>query len=537
MAQYNLRRRSHPFWLAIVRLGVLDPMRRFFLNSYRLFRMMKVLGRYGVLPNIEGHHIAARFAVSLFQSRKDFKDGFGTRLAAALQKLGPSFVKFGQSLAVRADLIGRQAADELAQLQDQLPPFDGDVAISIVEVELNSNIKRLFNRFDTKPIAAASIAQVHLAETVDGDQVAVKILRPDIEKAFAKDIDLLVWLAECVEIWLPSFARFKLRAVVGEFEKTVSAELDLRLEAAAASALGDSMRDEIGFRVPTVDWSRTAHRVLTIERIYGIRIDDIDKIDEFGLDRREILRNSSAAFFHQVFRDGFFHADMHPGNMFVTEDGVLMPVDFGIMGYLDRATRYYLADMLLAFLRKDYKRVADIHFDAGLVPPNQSRNGFALAIRSVTEPIFECPLAEISIAQLLSRLFETAGTFQMEVQPQLLLLQKTMLVAEGVGRKLDPNSNMWVLSRPLIEKWMRRYRGPEARLKEGIEGFTSILSRLPSIADRLDLIFSHLAAERDAAVARRSFLSTVRGARGCAPLVLGAFVISIVAILIEVIAR
>lgn len=537
MAQSNLRRRSHPFWLAIVRLGVLDPMRRFFLNSYRLFRMMKVLGRYGVLPNIEGHHIAARFAVSLFQSRKDFKDGFGTRLAAALQKLGPSFVKFGQSLAVRADLIGRQTADELAQLQDQLPPFDGDVAISIVEVELNSNIKSLFNRFDTKPIAAASIAQVHLAETVDGNQVAVKILRPDIEKAFAKDIDLLVWLAECVEIWLPSFARFKLRAVVGEFEKTVSAELDLRLEAAAASALSDSMRDEIGFRVPAVDWSRTAHRVLTIERIYGIRIDDIDKIDEFGLDRREILRNSSAAFFHQVFRDGFFHADMHPGNMFVTEDGVLMPVDFGIMGYLDRATRYYLADMLLAFLRKDYKRVADIHFDAGLVPPNQSRNGFALAIRSVTEPIFECPLAEISIAQLLSRLFETAGTFQMEVQPQLLLLQKTMLVAEGVGRKLDPNSNMWVLSRPLIEKWMRRYRGPEARLKEGIEGFTSILSRLPSIADRLDLIFSHLAAERDAALARRSFLSTVRGARGCAPLVLGAFVISIVAILIEVIAR
>ena len=247
-------------------------------------------------------------------------------------------MKFGQSLAVRADLIGRQAADELAQLQDQLPPFDGDVAISIVEVELNRNIKRLFNRFDTKPIAAASIAQVHLAETVDGDQVAVKILRPDIEKAFAKDIDLLVWLAECVEIWLPSFARFKLRAVVGEFEKTVSAELDLRLEAAAASALGDSMRDEIGFRVPTVDWSRTAHRVLTIERIYGIRIDDVDKIDEVGLDHREILKNSSAAFFHQVFRDGFFHADMHPGNMFVTEDGVLMPVDFGIMGYLDRAT-------------------------------------------------------------------------------------------------------------------------------------------------------------------------------------------------------
>ncbi|MDB3952875.1 2-polyprenylphenol 6-hydroxylase [Alphaproteobacteria bacterium] len=525
MAQLYWRRRSHPFWLAIVRLELPNPMRRFFQNSYRLFRVVRVLGRHGVLPKPEGHSVAVRLAVALFQSPKDFEEGFGTRLSAALQELGPSFVKFGQSLAVRADLIGAQSADELAQLQDQLPPFGGDAATAIVEAELNKGINELFNRFDIKPIAAASIAQVHLAETVDGDQVAVKILRPDIEKAFAKDIDLFAWLANCVEFWVPGFARFKLRAVVAEFEETVSTELDLRLEAAAASALGDAMRDEVGFRVPVVDWKRTAHRVLTIERIDGIRIDDIERIDSAGLDRQEILKTSSAAFFQQVFRDGFFHADMHPGNMFVTEDGVLMPVDFGIMGRLDRATRYYLADMLMAFLRQDYQKVADIHFDAGLVPSDQSRSGFALAIRSVSEPIFECPMAEISIAQLLARLFQTAESFQMEVQPQLLLLQKTMLVAEGIGRKLDPNSNMWMLARPLIETWMRRHRGPEARLLEGFEDLTSIARRLPSMTDRLDCILSRLANESDTAVNRRSLWASVCGVRGCAPLVAGVFII------------
>ena len=525
MAQFHWRGCSHPFWLAIVRLEMLNPMRRVFLNSYRLLRVIRVLGRYGVLPNPEGHSTAARLAVALFQSPKDFEESFGARLAAALQELGPSFVKFGQSLAVRADLIGAQSADELAKLQDQLPPFDGDAAIAIVEAELNKGINELFDRFDIKPIAAASIAQVHFAETIDGAQVAVKILRPDIEKAFAKDIDLFAWLANCVEFWLPSFTRFKLCAVVSEFEETVSAELDLRLEAAAASALGDAMRDDVGFRVPVVDWKRTAHRVLTIERIDGIRIDDIDEIDRAGLDRQEILKISSAAFFHQVFRDGFFHADMHPGNMFVTEDGVLMPVDFGIMGRLDRATRYYLADMLMAFLRQDYQKVADIHFDAGLVPSDQSRTGFALAIRSVSEPIFECPMAEISIAQLLARLFQTAESFQMEVQPQLLLLQKTMLVAEGVGRKLDPNTNMWMLARPLIETWMRRYRGPEARLQEGVEGLMSIARRLPIMAGRLDRILSRLANESDTMVNRQSLWASVCGARGSASLTLGVFVV------------
>jgi len=500
-------------------------MRRVFLNSYRLLRLLRVLGRYGVLPDPEGHPAAARLAVFLFQSRNEFDEGFGARLATALQELGPSFVKFGQSLAVRADLIGAQSADELAQLQDQLPPFDGDAATTIVEAELSKNINELFNRFDIEPIAAASIAQVHLAETVEGDQVAVKILRPDIEKAFAKDIELFVWLADCVEFWLPSFDRFKPRAVVAEFEATVRAELDLRLEAAAASALGDAMQDDVGFRVPIVDWSRTAHRVLTIERIDGIRIDDTEKIDKAGLDRREILKNSTSAFFHQVFRDGFFHADMHPGNMFVTEDGVLMPVDFGIMGQLDRATRYYLADMLMAFLRRDYQKVADIHFDAGLVPPDQSRDGFALAIRSVSEPIFESPMAEISIAQLLAGLFQTAESFQMEVQPQLLLLQKTMLVAEGVGRRLDPDSNMWMLARPLIETWMRRHRGPEARLHEGIEGLTSIVRKLPKIVDQLDRILCRLANESDAAADKRTLWASVFDRRRRAHLVLGVFVV------------
>jgi ubiquinone biosynthesis protein len=480
------------------------------LNIARLFRILRALGRHGVLPDQKHNSVVLKLAVVLFQNQNK-PEGLGVRLAAALQELGPSFVKFGQSLAVRSDLIGDQVADELALLQDRLPPFAGDEAVATIEAEFKCDIKGLFNRFDIEPIAAASISQVHLATTVDGAQVAVKILRPGIEEAFAKDLELFVWLAEWVECLLPSFARFKLREVVGQFEKMVAAELDLRLEAASASELAGATKDDFGFKVPAVDWSRTAQRVLTIEWIDGIRIDDVERIEKANLDREAILKNSASAFFNQVFRDGFFHADMHPGNMFVLENGTIVPVDFGIMGRLDRATRYYLADMLLGFLQRDYKKVADVHFDAGLVPPNQSRDAFALAIRSVAEPIFDHPMQQISIAGLLARLFQTAETFQIEIQPQLLLLQKTMLVAEGVGRKLDPQSNMWMLSRPLIETWMRRHRGPEARLHEGIETFAGLARRLPRLVEQADTILCRLANENNSPARQRSFLRAVFG--------------------------
>ncbi|MGY9106042.1 MAG: AarF/UbiB family protein, partial [Alphaproteobacteria bacterium] len=263
------------------------------LNIARLFRILRALGRHGVLPDQKHNSVVLKLAVVLFQNQNK-PEGLGVRLAAALQELGPSFVKFGQSLAVRSDLIGDQVADELALLQDRLPPFAGDEAVATIEAEFKCDIKGLFNRFDIEPIAAASISQVHLATTVDGAQVAVKILRPGIEEAFAKDLELFVWLAEWVECLLPSFARFKLREVVGQFEKMVAAELDLRLEAASASELAGATKDDFGFKVPAVDWSRTAQRVLTIEWIDGIRIDDVERIEKANLDREAILKNSAS---------------------------------------------------------------------------------------------------------------------------------------------------------------------------------------------------------------------------------------------------
>ena len=461
------------------------------VNSFRLIRVLRVLGRYDVLPSSERQSIFVRAIIFLFR-RRDQPGGLGHRLAEALQELGPSFVKFGQTLAVRSDLIGDKAADDLALLQDNMPAFDGALAIATVERELGDKVEKIFSHFNPKPVAAASIAQVHSAETIDGQLVAVKILRPDVEAAFAKDLDLFIWLANTVELMLPNFARYKPKAVVNRFKEIVHTELDLRLEAASASELALATKSDVGFKVPEVDWNRTSERVLTIEWIDGIRIDDVEKISQLGLDRREILKNSAGVFFQQVFRDGFFHGDMHPGNMFVTSEGTLVPVDFGIMGRLDQATRFYLADMLMAFLQRDYKKVADIHFDAGLVPPSQSRDAFALSLRAVAEPLFDRPLNQVSIAGLLARLFRTAEDFKMEVQPQLLLLQKNMLVAEGVGRKLDANSNIWILARPLIEGWMRQNRGPQARFVEGVQEFSALCLRLPHLVARVDALLQRV---------------------------------------------
>jgi len=327
---------------------------------------------------------------------------------------------------------------------------------------------------------------VHFAVTAEGKEVAVKILRPEVAEQFARDIDLMLWVARLVERAHPPFRRLKPVEVVRTFEETVRLEMDLRLEAAAAAEFSANFESDPDFRVPDVDWQRTGRRVLTTERIDGIPIDEIEALAEAGLDPREIIERSARIFFYQVFRDGFFHADMHPGNMFVGRDGALMPVDFGIMGRLDRKTRNYLADMLLAFLQRDYRRVAEVHFQAGYVPAHQSREAFMQAVRSIGEPILGRPLEQISLARLLAQLFQVTEHFEMETQPQLLLLQKTMLVAEGVSRKLDPGANMWVLSAPLIEEWMWENRGPQARIRDIAETALLQAERLPALLDRLD---------------------------------------------------
>jgi len=418
----------------------------------------------------------------------------GERLARALQVLGPSFIKLGQALATRADLIGERVAADLAQLQDRLPPFPGPIARLTIEHELGRPLGELFHSFETDATAAASIAQVHFAVTADGREVAVKVLRPGIEAAFARDLDLFAWLAEWIERMVPFLRRLRPIAVVRTLADSVTLEMDLRFEAAAASELAQNFRGDPDYHVPTVDWQRTARRVLTVARIRGIRVDDRAALVAAGHDPRRILTVAANVFFAQVFRDGFFHADMHPGNLFVAADGALVAVDFGIMGRLDRLTRYYLADMLTGFLNGDYRRVAEVHFEAGYVPATQSVDAFAMACRSIGEPIQGRPLHEISLARLLAQLFEVAETFDMETQPQLLLLQKTMLVAEGVGRQLDPGVNMWELARPLIEAWVVENRGPEARARQSVSDLMSIAQRLPDLVADAETIAASLAS-------------------------------------------
>ena len=412
----------------------------------------------------------------------------GERLTLAMTALGPAFVKLGQALSVRQDLVGDTLADDLRSLQDNLPAFSGAQARTIVETELNGTIEDLFGSFDDTAIAAASIAQVHKATTPDGDTIAVKLLRPGIEAAFARDLDLALWAAQRVQNLRPELNRLRPVEAVQTIIRSVEMEMDLRFEAAAADELRQNFEGDPTFSVPAVDWLRTGRRVMTTAWIDATPMNEIDP-DTEKLDREAIVANFARAFFLQVFRDGFFHADLHPGNIFVDDEGVVHAVDFGIMGRLDRQTRQYLAEMLHGFLTGNYKRVAEIHIQAGYVPANQSVDEFAQAARSIAEPIFGLPLSEISLARLLAQLFAVAEKFEMRAQPQLLLLQKTMLVAEGSGRKLYPDINMWELARPLIEEWMIDNMGPEARMREAAEDMLDRLERLPQlIADMEDSI-------------------------------------------------
>jgi ubiquinone biosynthesis protein len=430
----------------------------------------------------------------------------GQRLAAALDEMGPSFIKLGQLLATRADLLGEEISADLASLQDRLPPFPGGQARAAIEAEFGRPLETLFASFDETAVAAASIAQVHFAETTDGQEVAVKVLRPGIAAAFARDLDLFLWLAGWIERLYPQLRRLKPVEIVQTLTEAVRFEMDLRFEAAAGSELAENFAGDPGFRVPRIDWQRTGRGVLTLARITGSRIDDRAALLAAGHRIDELLAKAAGAFFNQVFRDGFFHADLHPGNMFVDASGAIVVVDFGIMGRLDRATRYYLADMLIGFLSGDYRRVAEIHFAAGYVPPDRSVDAFTQACRAIGEPILGRPLQDISVARLLAQLFRVTDQFGMETQPQLLLLQKTMVLVEGVGRRLDPEINIWALSRPLIETWMRDNRGPEAQLRQRLETFADLFERLPRLIRNLDSMVGDIS--RDGVVLHAETLAT-----------------------------
>jgi ubiquinone biosynthesis protein len=417
----------------------------------------------------------------------------GERLAAALEKLGPTFIKLGQALSTRSDLIGDELADSLSRLRDKLPPFSSSVARSIIESEFGAPLSSLYAEFNETPVAAASIAQVHKAKTKDGRDVAVKILRPGIEKAFARDLELFFWLADIIESRLTDSKRFKPKQVVSTFKETVFFELDLRFEAAAATELANNIKKhEPGFRVPTIDWNLTSQRVLTLEWIDGIPMNDIEAIRRSGFDPDAILTKAARSLFSQVFVDGYFHADLHPGNLFVDKNGDIAAVDFGIMGRLDWDSRLYMAEILRGFLTQDYRHVARMHFKAGYVPAGKSLDAFTQACMAVAQPIVGKPVNEISVAHLLGQMFNIAAEFEMETQPQLLLLQKTMMVTEGVGRMLNPKLNMWELTRPLVEGWAREHFGLQAKLKDCAKDGAELAQKFPDVMRSIENTFARL---------------------------------------------
>ncbi len=461
----------------------MDSMR----HILRLLFIARTLARHDALFILERLKLAPAIVLlaKVVSSRKA-PGRPGERLARAFVDLGPSFIKVGQMLSTRSDLLGEEMAADLSHLQDKLAPYPTSQARAAIEAEFDQPIDELFQHFDDESVAAASIAQVHFAVTVDGAEVAVKVLRPGIEDAFQGDLDLFFWGARFVERTRPELKRLKPVETVETLARAVEMEMDLRFEAAAADELRENFAGHEDVFIPKIDWLRTGQRILTTERVHGIPFSDVDAIKAAGHDPYEVLKKTSISFFYQAFRDGFFHGDMHPGNLFVLPSGAIAIVDFGIMGRLDRTTRKHLAELLLGFLTRDFRRAAEVHFEAGWIPAHQSVDEFTQACRSIAEPILDRPQNEISIARLLGQLFQITETFEMETQPQLLLLQKTMLVAEGTGRNLAPDANMWLIARPLIEEWMRANLGPEARIKDAADQTLTALKRLPGVIHGLE---------------------------------------------------
>ena len=422
------------------------------------------------------------------KKKQNLRSSEGSKLCNALQEMGTTFIKLGQFLATRPDIIGKNISKELEKLQDKLPAFDLYEAKNILKNEIGienfNQIKDLSN-----PIAAASIAQVHFAKIEDSNQtknVAIKILRPNIEKLFNEELDAIMLLAYIAQSLAKKTKRLKLVEIVQLLREITNIEMDLRFEAAAANELYENTKNDIGFKVPKIYWNYTSKKVLCLDQVDGFSIRDVGKLKSLNLDVKKLSKNIIQNFLKHAIRDGFFHADMHQGNLFVTKDGTIVPVDFGIMGRLDKNNKKYLAQILYGFIQRDYKKVAEIHFLAGLVSKNTSKDEFAQALRSIGEPIFGQSAKNISGSKLLSQLFEITEKFNMQTQIQLLLLQKTMVVVEGVARTIDPETNIWNISKPILEDWLRKINDPVYKASEVVNEASEVLKRLPELPNIMD---------------------------------------------------
>jgi ubiquinone biosynthesis protein len=459
-------------------------------NIARLLHAGFVLARYDALVPAEQLKQAPWAARAVLKIAKlgrteTLNGGEQNKLTAALTRLGPSYIKLGQFLATRPDIIGAKRAFELKVLQDRLPAFPDAEARAMVEQELGKPISELFTSFGPA-IAAASIAQVHKAVTTEGKTVAVKILRPGVERRFRNDIESFAYAARMAERVSKEGKRLRPVSAVAMLEDSMTLELDLRMEASALSEIGQNAKDDPGFRVPDVDWVRSSKRVLTTQWIDGTSMADVEALRAKGLDLNGLANIVIQSFLRHAIRDGFFHADMHQGNLIVDDAGILVALDFGITGRLSDKDRLFLAEILYGFITRDYMRVAQVHFDAGYIPDTQDVSTFAQALRAIGEPIMGLPAEQISMARLLTQLFDVTEQFQMQTQPQLLLLQKTMVVTEGVARTLNPNLNIWSAGEPVVRHWIERKLGPLGKIEQATGSVGSLLRlglKLPDIID------------------------------------------------------
>ena len=453
----------------------------------RLLRWGRVLARHGALRGIEQDRNTPPQVRRLLRLAR-----FGTvqpalpDYAGAFQAVGPAAIKLGQTLATRPDLVGEQAARNLLSLQDSLPP----VPFALIEAEIAASfgkpIASMFVSIDPVAVGSASVAQVHKAVTTDGRTVAVKVLRPGIRERFARDIDTYQWAAAHIEGLGGEAARLRPRAVIANFNRWTLRELDLRREAASASELAEAMAGFAGYRVPAVDWDRTCGSVLTIDWIDGTKISDVEALKAAGHDLSDLASRLVLAFLTQAISAGYFHADMHQGNLFIEADGTIAAIDFGIMGRIDRRARVWLAEILYGLTTGNYRRVAEIHFEAQYVPSHHSVDEFATALRAVGEPMRGRPVSELSVGAMLDGLFAITRDFDMAVQPHLLLLQKTMVMVEGLATSLHPGINMWDVSGPFVSRWIRDELGPEALLADRVRKDIETIMRLPELVRRIE---------------------------------------------------